>query len=165
MKTRMVFVSITAFLLACGSAMGQPGQTPPPRPPKIGVPINGDQAQLALSAAEAKAREQGWALSLAVVDTHGHLVMFKAMPEVGLHTADVAIRKAKTAALMRTTSKAVSEMASRNPMLSQLLPELVPVEGGVPIILNGELIGAIGASGATSVDDGLAAVQGASAVR
>lgn len=135
-------------------------------PPAYGMPINGDQAQQAMTAAEAEARRNNWALSFAVVDTHGALVMMKRMAGPPPFTAEVAIKKARTSAMMRAPSKVVAEMVAQNgPAMMQVIPDLVPAEGGVPIIVDGRVIGAIGASGAQGSQDAQAAAAGAAAVR
>lgn len=152
----------------CGVAWAQPGpaQAPSAQPPPYGMPIDGDQAQQAMTAAEAEARENHWSLSLAVVDTYGSLVMFKRMPGAPPFTGEVAIKKARTAAAFRAPSKMLADMAARGgPPIGSIIPDMVPIEGGIPIILNGKMIGAVGGSGAQSFQDAQAAARGAAAVR
>lgn len=130
-------------------------------PPKYGLAINGEQAARVMEAAEAEARANGWNLSFAIVDWSGNLVMFKRMSDVAPFTADVAIKKAKTAAAIRAPSKNVADNAAKGGTPTWMVTGLAPMEGAVPIIEGGRVIGAIGASGAASSQDAQAAAKGA----
>jgi uncharacterized protein GlcG (DUF336 family) len=168
--TRVSIALAFAAVVASGVARAQPAAPPaaPPPPPPYGMPINGDQAQQALTAAEAEARRNNWSLSFAVVDAYGNLVMYKRMPNTAPFTGDIAIKKAKTSAMFRAPSKMLADMAAQGgagAALSQIIPDAIPAEGGVPIIVDGKLIGAIGASGAQGSQDAQAAARGAAAVR
>ncbi len=169
MKFACLASSLVVLVAAAGSGHAQPvaAQPPPPAsPPPYGMPIDGDQAQQAIVAAEAEARQNHWLLSFAVVDAYGNLVMFKRMSGAPPFTGEVATKKAKTAAMFRMPSKTLAEAAARGgPPVSLIIPDAIPVEGGVPIFLDGKIIGAIGASGAQSSQDAQAAAKGAAAVR
>ena len=104
-------------------------------------------------------------MAVAIVDTAGILVYFERMPETQLGSVDVAQAKAKSAALFRRPTKAFQDnVAAGGAGLRMLaLPGAVPVEGGIPIIVDGKLIGAIGASGGTSDQDGQTAQAGIAA--
>ncbi len=168
MKHACLASSLVVLAAVAGSGHAQPAapQAPPPVPPPYGMPIDGDQAQQAIGAAEVEARQNHWTLSFAVVDAYGNLVMFKRMSGAPPFTGEVATKKAKTAAMFRAPSKTLAEAAARGgPPVSLIIPDAIPVEGGVPIILDGKIIGAIGASGAQSSQDAQAAAKGAAAVR
>ncbi len=122
-------------------------------------------AQRALAAALAEAKKQGWNVSISVVDNAGDLVGFLRMDGAPPSSVDISQAKARTAARMRRPTRTLDSTltAGRTPILG--LPGIVPVEGGVPIIVNGEVIGAVGVSGATSAQDGQVAQAGVAAVQ
>src|SRR3954469_4175977 len=160
----LVALMIGAFLGS--AAMAQP-PTPTP-PPDYGAPINNEQAKEAAIAAIAEARKNGWRMAIAVVDPGGYLVYFEKID--GTQNASVALAqaKARTSALYRRPSKVFSDQFSAGNTGFMSFPnEARPIasEGGIPIVVNGRLIGAIGASGGTGQQDSIAAMAGASAVR
>ncbi len=124
-----------------------------------GTSINQATAEKLTTAAVAFAREQKWRLAIAVVDTHGFLVHFTRMDDTQTSGPAVAIEKAKTAAMFRRASRVFEEgLSSRLAYLS--LPGATTVTGGVPIVVDGVVIGGIGASGASSDSDEQAALAG-----
>jgi glc operon protein GlcG len=146
------------------------GQAPPAPPSNIipyGVSIAPDAAKKVAAAAIAEARKNNWAMALAVVDTGGYLVYFERMPDTQLGSVEVAIEKAKTAALFRRPTKSFQDtVASGGEGLRILrLTGAIPVEGGIPLIVDGKLIGAVGASGGSSDQDGRTAQAGAGAMK
>ncbi|MEL0212624.1 MAG: heme-binding protein, partial [Novosphingobium sp.] len=136
--------------------------TSPAPPMPYGMNINGDVAQKVMTAAEAEAAKNNWRMTFAIVDTSGNLIMFKMMTNANFITRDVAIRKARTAAAFRVPTKSLADAAraATSPTITQLLPEYLALEGGVPIVVGGQIIGAIGASGARSYEDAQAAIRG-----
>lgn len=166
-------VLILAALLPCGAMVHAQAQVPaaattPATPPQpYGMNISGDIAQKIVTAAEAEAAKNNWRLTFAIVDTSGNLVMFKMMPDANFITRDVAIRKARTAAAFRTPTKMLADAAktATGPTITQLLPEYLALEGGVPIVVGGRIIGAIGASGARGYEDAQAAIRGIEAIQ
>ncbi len=131
------------------------------------MPIDGDRAQQVLAAAEAEARKSNFSVSLAVVDPNGNLVVFKRMPpHPGPTTGPIAIRLAQTAAHTRMPSKMLGAMMSATGIpVVQLIPDMVALDGGYPIVVDGKLVGAIGAFGATVDQNARAAAAGAASVR
>lgn len=118
----------------------------------------------ALAAAEAEAVKNGWAVSIAVVDTHGELLGFLRMDGASLPSIEVAQAKARTSARGRQPSKAYADrIAAGN--LAVLAMEYMPLQGGVPITVEGVVVGGIGVSGVTSAQDEQVALAGSSAVR
>lgn len=115
------------------------------------------------AAAEAEAKKNNWNVVIAVVDDGGHLVYLQRMDEAQYASVDVATRKAKTAIAFKRPSKALEDAvaAGRTGMLN--LPA-IPLEGGLPLIAGGGMIGAIGVSGVTSQQDGVIAQAGADAL-
>jgi glc operon protein GlcG len=104
---------------------------------------------------------------VAIVDTGGYLVYFERMPDTQLGSVDVSIEKAKSAALFRRPTKSFQDtVASGGAGLRMLrLTGAVPVEGGIPLIVDGKLVGAIGASGGSSDQDGNTAAAGVAAIK
>src|SRR5436190_16055448 len=144
------------------------GQTPVP-PPNVpyGVSIAADAAKKVAAAAIAEARKNNWAMAVAVVDTGGYLVYFERMPDTQLGSVEVSMDKARSAALFRRPTKAFQDtVAAGGEGLRILrLTGAIPVEGGIPIIMDGKLIGAIGASGGSSDQDGRTAQAGVAAMK
>jgi glc operon protein GlcG len=129
-------------------------------------PIDRETAKKAASAALAEAQQNGWKMAAAIVDPAGILVHFERMDGTQLGSVDVAVDKARSAALFKRPTKAFQEMlASGGDGLRVLaLRGAIPVDGGVPIVVGGAVVGAIGLSGGTSAQDGQCALAGAKAV-
>ena len=121
-------------------------------------------ARRALAAAEAEARRNGWKVSIAVVDHAGELLAFTRMDDAALTSIGIAQAKARTAARFRRPTRALdsSLTAGRTALLA--FEGIMPVEGGVPIVVDGRVVGAVGVSGVTSQQDAVAASAGAGAV-
>ena len=118
----------------------------------------------AMAAAEADAAAKGLRLSIAIVDAHGELLAFHRMDGASLPSIEIAQAKARTSARGRQPSKAYADrIASGN--LATLALDYMPLQGAVPIVVEGVLVGAIGASGASSAVDEEVAAVGAAAVR
>ena len=145
------------------------GQTPPAPAANVpyGVSISADTAKKLAAAAIAEARKNNWAMAVAIVDTGGYLVYFERMPDTQLGSVEVSIEKAKSAALFRRPTKSFQDtVAAGGEGLRILrLTGAVPVEGGIPVIVDGKLIGAIGASGGSSDQDGRTAQAGVAALK
>jgi glc operon protein GlcG len=136
-------------------------------PEPYGAPIGVNDAKKAASAAIAEARANSWAMAAAVVDTGGHLVYFEKMDGTQTGSVAVAITKARSAALFMRPTKAFQDvLAGGGDGLRVLgLEGAVPVEGGVPLVMNGTIVGAIGLSGGASSQDGQCARAGAEALK
>ena len=136
-------------------------------PDPYGKPIGGEDAKKAAAAAIAEARANNWFMGAAVVDTGGHLVYFEKMDGTQTGSVAVAIGKARCAALFKRPTKAFQDvLAAGGDGLRVLgLEGAVPVEGGVPLVKDGEIVGAIGLSGGTSSQDGQCARAGAESLK
>jgi uncharacterized protein GlcG (DUF336 family) len=147
-------------------AFGQTPSAPPPNVP-YGTSISPDAAKKVAAAAIAEARKNNWAMAVAVVDTGGYLVYFERMPDTQLGSVEVSIGKAKSAALFRRPTKAFQDIVAGGGEGLRILrlSGAVPVEGGIPLIVDGKLIGAIGASGGSSDQDGRTAQAGAGSMK
>ncbi len=131
-----------------------------------GSPIRIEQARAAAARALAEAATHGWTMAVAVVDTGGLLVCFERMDDVQAGSVAVAQSKARSAALFKRPTKAFQDMlASGGEGLRVLrIDGAVPVDGGLPLVVGGKIVGAIGLSGGTSAQDGQCAAAGAGAL-
>jgi glc operon protein GlcG len=150
-----------------GDAVAQPAQSPAPAAPLFyGAPISSDQAKAAAAAAIAEAKKNNWNYAVAVVEPAGDLVYFERMDDTQYASIKIAQARARSAALYRRATKAFSDRVLQQNDLSVFsLAESNWSEGGVPIVVDGKVIGAIGASGGTQPQDGQVAMAGADAVK
>jgi glc operon protein GlcG len=136
------------------------GQSPAP----YGLPIGLENAKKAAAAASAEARKNNWNMAIAVVDPDGTLVYYEKMDNTQLGSAKVAVDKARTAALFKRSSKAFQDRVSSGnaglPVLGLGFEGAVPLEGGIPLVSDGRIVGAIGVSGDSSDHDGQCAQAG-----
>jgi glc operon protein GlcG len=148
------------------TASAQASLAPPPQIP-YGLAITTESAKLAAAAAIAEARSNRWTMAIAIVDPGGHLVYFEKMQDTQTGSVDVSIEKARTAALFRRPTKLFQDaLAGGGEGLRVLrLTGVIPIDGGVPIIVDGKVIGAIGISGGTGAQDGQVARKGAGAAK
>ncbi len=114
-------------------------------------------------AAEAEALRNNWNVVIAVVDDGGHL-MFLQREKVQIGSVDVAITKAKTALMFRRPNKFWEDTVAEGRQGYLALKHMLPIEGGVPLVHNGDIVGAIGVSGVKSSEDGQIAQAGANAL-
>jgi uncharacterized protein GlcG (DUF336 family) len=144
-------------------------QTPLQPPPIIpyGLPITIDNAKLAAAAAVAAAHSQGWAMAIAIVDPAGLLVYFEKMDDTQNASVELSVEKARTAALFRRPTRVFQDaLAAGGDNLRVLgLTGVMPNAGGIPIVVNGKLIGAIGVSGGSVEQDAQVAQSGVAAVK
>ena len=111
-------------------------------------------AKKMMAAAEAEARLNAWAVAIAIVDASGGLILFQKLDDTQPGSIKVAIAKAQTAANFKRPTKALDEVVSSGARLPFLAVEgALPMQGGVPVIIDGKVIGAVGVSGVTSAQD------------
>ncbi len=122
-----------------------------------------DGARNIVAAAEAEAKKNGWSMSIAIVDAAGELVLFHKSDMSAPFNADFALRKARTAARYRRPTKALDSVVTGG-RIQFLATDALPIEGGVPIIVRGQVIGAVGASGGTAPQDAQVASAGIAAL-
>lgn len=134
-------------------------------PAPYGAPITLEQAKKAMVAAEAEARKNNWAVVISIVDNGGHLVALQRM-DAQTASVDIATGKATTAAAFRRPSKSLEDgLAAGGAGLRILgVKSAMPLQGGVPIVLDGKIIGAIGVSGVMAAQDEIVAMAGAAAI-
>jgi uncharacterized protein GlcG (DUF336 family) len=125
--------------------------------------IGVETARKVAAAAIAEGKKQGWAVAVAIVDPAGDLVFFERIDGTQPASTIVSQEKARTAARFKRPSKAFEEgiAGGRTAMLA--LPVL-PLEGGIPLVIDGRVVGAIGVSGVTSQQDGVCAQAGVDAL-
>jgi glc operon protein GlcG len=139
--------------------------SPPPPPPAYGAPITLEQAKAAAAAAEAEMRTNGWNMVIAVVGPSGNTIYLQKADLAAYASVDIAQDKARTSALFRVPTKAYMDRLANGETFILRLTGATPVAGGIPIVVGGKLIGAIGLSGGTSAQDHQVAQAGASAVK
>ena len=149
--------SVAIALALC--ATGVRAQMPNP----YGTSISLENAKKAAAPALAEAHKNNWTVAVAIVNPDGTLVYFEKLDGTQNGSAQVAIDKARSAALYKRPTKAFQDaLAAGGEGLRILrLEGAVPVEGGIPLLADGKIIGAIGVSGATSAQDGQCAKAGA----
>lgn len=129
--------------------------------------ISVEGAKKAAAGALAEARKNGWTMAVAVVGPSGALVYFEKMDDTQVGSVNVSMDKARSAALFKRPTKAFQDaLAAGGSGLRILrLQGAIPVEGGVPIVVDGKIVGAIGVSGGTSEQDGQCAQAGVEALK
>jgi len=168
MSTKSFVKSLLVFAFLCclaGALAQQPAASLYLIP--YGPPVSVDTARKAAAAALTEARKNNWYMAVAVVDPSGDLVYYEKMDNTQLGSAKVSINKARSAALFKRPTKAFQDaVAGGGAGLRVLgLEGAVPVEGGLPLIVDGKIIGAIGLSGDLSEHDAQCAKAGADAVQ
>jgi uncharacterized protein GlcG (DUF336 family) len=122
----------------------------------IGSPIALDAAKKAAAAASAEARKNGWFMAIAVVDPAGTLVYYEKADNTQIASARVAIDKARSAALYKRPTKVFQDNLEKGGVGLRVLrlEGAIPIDGGLPLLVEGKLVGAIGVSGDLSEHDG-----------
>jgi glc operon protein GlcG len=136
-------------------------------PAPYGAPISLENAKKAAAPALAEAVKNHWSMAVAVVDPSGNLVYYEKMDDTQLGSAKVAIDKARSAALFKRPTKVFQDTLAAGGEGLRLLKiqGAVPVEGGIPLVIEGKIVGAIGVSGGSSAQDGQCAKAGADAIK
>lgn len=135
--------------------------------PSYGQSVNLEQARRAIAAGIAEARKNNWPVAIAVFDTAGQLVAFEKMDDTQTASVDIAQDKGRSAVIFRRPTKAFEDVVGGGGSGARIiaLRGASPIEGGVPIVANGKVIGGIGVSGVTSQQDGMVAKAGADALK
>ena len=143
----------------------QPAAPPPPPTTPYGSPISLDAAKKVMAAAEAEAMKNNWPMAIVILDSTGHVVMLHKLDNTQYGSIGVAEEKAHSALDFRRPSKVFEDLVAQGGLNLRLLAlhGATPLEGGVPIIVDGKIVGAVGVSGAASSQDGQVAKAGADA--
>jgi len=171
MRHRLRAAILTAFLGVCGPAGAQQANPLDVIPDKMpfstpyGAPISLPRAQAAIAAAVSEAEKRGWALNVAVVDSGANLVAFGRMDGAQLGSIAISQHKARAAVKFRRPTKAFEEGIQKNDYKYQLtLDDVIASRGGIPLVEDGKLIGAIGCSGGSGSQDEAACMVGAATI-
>ena len=156
MKRLLVIITVLCSLTALAQA-----------PNPYGPPVSVENAKKAAAAALAEARTNNWRMAVAVVDTGGILVYYEKMDNTQIGSADIAIEKARTAVRFKRPSKAFQDSVAGGGVGLRVLrlPGAVPLEGRIPLMIDGQIVGAIGVSGDSADHDGLCATAGAGTLK
>ncbi len=169
MRTLSLITTLAFAGALFGSAVyaQQPAPPSPPAPPPYGLPITIEQAKKVAVAALAEAKKTPYDYAFAIVNPSGNLVYFEKTDDVLTASINIAIGKAQTSATLKRSSKALfDQMETGHPYVATLYPGIVAAAGGVPIVVDGKIIGAIGVSGSpTGLIDEKAALAGAAAAK
>ena len=131
---------------------------------KSRVALEVDDVQAALDAARAEAVKNGWVVSIAVVDDGGHPLGFLRLTDAAPLSAQVALGKARTAAVSRRESKFYEDLVKNGRTAFLSVSEFTTLEGGVPVMVAGQCVGAVGVSGVRSDQDAQIASAGVQAI-
>lgn len=135
--------------------------------PLYGEAITLSQAAAVATAAEAEAMKHGWQMAITVVDPAGNLVLFRRMDQTQIGSIKISIGKARSAALFKRPTKVFEDLLAKGPANTSLLglAGVVPSQGGIPLIVNQRVAGAIGVSGSKPENDARVADAGARALQ
>ncbi|WP_174963297.1 heme-binding protein [Burkholderia sp. LMG 13014] len=167
-KSRIFIVASAIFTAHAAAQSPAPAPIPEQLPYDIpyGPPITLAQARTAITAAEAEARRRNWKYALVVVDSGGNLVSSDKMDGTQLASIEIAEAKARASVRFRRQTKDMQNAINNGGATGNLsIPGILAGEGGIPIVVGGQLIGAIGASGGAGVQDSVIAAAGAAAIR
>ncbi|QQS15042.1 MAG: heme-binding protein [Rhodospirillales bacterium] len=124
------------------------------------------EAKKIAAAAMAEAEKNNWTVVVAILDDGGHLMYLERRDGTQLASAGIAVGKARTALLYKRSSKVMEDVVNGGrASVMTLSPDIVTVEGGLPLIHNGVIVGSIGVSGVTSPQDGVVAKAGADTLK
>jgi len=148
---RLLSLLVAVMLFAAASASAQA----PPPPPAYGVPISFEQAKKVMAGAEAEAKKNNWPVVITIVDSGGNLVMLSRLDNAQWGSIEVAKDKARSAVAFRRPTKVFQDLIAQGGANLRLLnlSGASMLEGGIPIVIEGKIVGAVGVSGVTSQQD------------
>jgi glc operon protein GlcG len=170
MTLRIRAAFVTAFLgvsVAAAAQQANPLDVIPDKMPfnvPYGAPISLARAQAAIAAATTEAEKHEWALNVAVADSGGNLVAFARMDGAQLGSIAVSEHKARASVKFRRPTKAFEEAIQKGDIRTLTIDDVMGSRGGIPLIEDGKLIGAIGCSGAAGSQDEAACTVGAATI-
>jgi uncharacterized protein GlcG (DUF336 family) len=172
LKSALTLAAAGALFVAGASLAQQPATNPldnvPDKMPfdiPYGASISLDHAQAAIAAAIGESKKRGWKLNVAVVGPSGDLVAFARMDEAQVASVQIAQHKARTAARYRRETKLFENGVQGGNHYLLTLDDVIASRGGIPLVSDGKLIGAIGCSGATGSQDEVVCKAGAATVK
>ena len=154
---------VLAAVCVATLVLGTSAQMPNP----YGAPITLEQAKKVAAPAIAEAVKNNWNMAFAIVDPSGNLVYYEKMDATHIGSANLAVEKARSAALFKRPTKTFQDALAGGGDGLRVLKVTggVPIEGGLPLMIEGKIAGAIGVSGGTSVQDGQCAKAGADSIK
>jgi uncharacterized protein GlcG (DUF336 family) len=158
-----IALAILSSMLAMGAAIA--GQQPPAGPPALpyGTPIGIEAAKRVMAAAEAEAMKNNWTMAIVVLDSSGHIVLLERLDNTQYGSIAVAEDKARSALDFKRPTKVFEDLVAQGGvgLRTLALRGAAPLEGGIPLVREGKIVGAIGVSGGSSAQDGQVAKAGA----
>ena len=146
MTALRTFFQISAVLLFATVASAQDR-------PSYGPDINLAAAKKVAAAALVEAQKNNWNVAIAIVDNHGALVYYERMDDTQSASPVIAIEKARSAAMFRRPTRVMEDTVNKGRTSFLGIPQATPITGGLPIVVAGKIIGAVGVSGVTSDQD------------
>ena len=160
-RASLQILAILLFaLVSIGTAFAQ-------MPNPYGPPISLETARKVAAPAVAEAAKNSWAIAVAIVDPSGNLVYYEKMDNTQLSSARIAVEKAATAAKFKRPTQAFQDALAKGAENWRILTlsGVVAAEGGIPLLIDGKIVGAIGVSGMTSAQDNQCAKAGADSLK
>jgi glc operon protein GlcG len=124
-----------------------------------------EDARMAAAAAVSEAKKNKWNMAVAVVDDGGHLIYFERIDETQIGSIDIAIGKARTEVNFKRPTRALEDAINGGQYAVLTFPNSIPREGGLPIFVDGKVVGGIGVSGGKSSEDAQVAIAGVEALK
>ncbi|HZM36840.1 MAG TPA: heme-binding protein [Burkholderiales bacterium] len=146
MKVKLIVAGCALGLLAAAASAQD-------RRPGYGPAIQIAQAKKIAAGAIAECQKNGWNVAVAVVDPHGFLIYFERMEDTQYASNDIAIGKARSAATYRRPTRAFADVINKGGPATATLGGVYASPGGLPIFVEGKVIGAVGVSGVTGDQD------------
>jgi glc operon protein GlcG len=167
MARLLSMVLVATVVIASAPALAQQPVAPPPPQIPYGPPISLEQAKKVMAGAEAEAMKNKWNVVITVLDSGGHVVALHRLDGTQLGSIEAARQKAYSAVLYRRPTKVFQDLVAQGGANLRLLSlaGASPLEGGIPIIVNNTIVGAIGVSGVTSEQDAQVAKAGADVLK
>lgn len=168
--------TLLAIMLAAAVAGTAWAQAPAPNPLDnitenlafnipYGAPVTADQARAVIAAGAAEAKKRNWPMAIAVLDSGGNLVMFERMDGAQLAAIPIAQKKALASVQLRRETKVAEGNIQAGNLYLLTLDQIVALRGGIPLVLDGKVIGAIGVSGGTGAQDEVVAKAAIAALK
>ena len=167
-KLIVTSIALCAAVLATQAiAQAPPAPAPAPAPPPAyGETVNLEQAKKAAAAAQDFAAKNGWAMAITVVAPSGDLVYFQKMDNTQYASVAISQHKARAAATFRRPTKVFEDrIATAAGVPALTLDGIIASEGGIPLVMGGKIVGAMGCSGGTGQQDGMACQAGVNALK
>jgi uncharacterized protein GlcG (DUF336 family) len=160
MKTALAIL-VYMLTTVAASAVQQPPAGPPALP--YGAPIVIEAAKRVMAAAEAEAMKNNWTMAIVVLDSSGHIVLIERLDNTQYGSIAVAEDKARSALDFKRPTKVFEDLVAQGGigLRTLALRGATPLEGGIPLVRDGKIVGAIGVSGGSSAQDGQVAKAGA----